>query len=68
MLQSEAEADLAEAYQWYERQRVGLGREFIESVETVFARIQKLRNCTQRPFSMCVRLSCDGSRTSFLRV
>jgi len=39
-LESEAEADLAEAYLWYENQRTGLGREFIECVETVFARIQ----------------------------
>jgi len=32
-LQPEAEADLEEAYLWYETQRSGLGRELIECVE-----------------------------------
>ncbi|MEQ8787970.1 MAG: type II toxin-antitoxin system RelE/ParE family toxin [Pirellulaceae bacterium] len=39
VLQPEAEADLAEAFQWYENQRAGLGRQFLQSVETVFDRI-----------------------------
>ncbi len=39
VIQPEAEADLDEAYRWYERQRPGLGREFIERVEAVFDRI-----------------------------
>lgn len=32
-LEPEAEADLLEAYGWYERQRSGLGVEFMECVE-----------------------------------
>ena len=39
ILQPEAEADLDEAYLWYEKQRRGLGRELIECVEAVFERI-----------------------------
>jgi plasmid stabilization system protein ParE len=41
LIQPEAEADLDEAYRWYERQRPGLGREFIEYVEAVFDRISE---------------------------
>jgi len=41
VLQPEAEADLNEAYRWYEDQRPGLGGEFIESVEAVFERIRQ---------------------------
>lgn len=32
----EAEADIAEAALWYERQRAGLGREFIGEVDSCF--------------------------------
>jgi len=39
VIQPEAEADLDEAYRWYEEQRSGLGSEFIECVEAVFDRI-----------------------------
>ena len=39
VLQPEAEADLNEAYRWYESQRPGLGLEFLMSVEDVFERI-----------------------------
>ncbi|MFV2066687.1 MAG: type II toxin-antitoxin system RelE/ParE family toxin [Pirellulales bacterium] len=41
VIQPEAEADLDEAYRWYENQRSGLGGEFIESVEAVFERIRE---------------------------
>ena len=41
VLQPEAEADLNEAYRWYEAQRPGLGAEFIDSVEAVFERIRR---------------------------
>ncbi|HYW78369.1 MAG TPA: type II toxin-antitoxin system RelE/ParE family toxin [Thermoguttaceae bacterium] len=41
ILQPEAEADLTQAYRWYEAQRPGLGGEFIECVEIVFERIRK---------------------------
>ncbi len=41
VIQPEAEGDLNEAYRWYERQRPGLGREFMEYVEAVLDRISK---------------------------
>jgi len=41
VLQPEAEADLDEAYLWYEKQRVGLGAELIACVEAVFDRIRQ---------------------------
>jgi len=33
LLTSEAEADLAEAFDWYEQQQRNLGREFVAKVE-----------------------------------
>ena len=39
ILQPEAEADLDEAYHWYEKQCRGLGAQFIEYVEAVLERI-----------------------------
>lgn len=38
----EAEADLLSAYDWYESQRSGLGEEFIDAIETMVARIEKM--------------------------
>jgi plasmid stabilization system protein ParE len=32
-LSQEAENDMLEAYTWYEQQRVGLGEEFLESLD-----------------------------------
>ncbi|QDV34464.1 type II toxin-antitoxin system RelE/ParE family toxin [Tautonia plasticadhaerens] len=37
----EAEADLADAWAWYDGRRAGLGDVFLERVEEVFARIQQ---------------------------
>jgi plasmid stabilization system protein ParE len=39
MLQSEAILDIQEAFEWYEKQRLDLGYEFIEEIETGFERI-----------------------------
>ncbi len=36
----EAEIDLAEANRYYERQRTGLGREFLSCVDEAFAKLQ----------------------------
>ncbi|MBX2998399.1 MAG: type II toxin-antitoxin system RelE/ParE family toxin [Caldilineaceae bacterium] len=36
-----AEADLREAYQWYEAQREGLGESFLLSIEAASAAIQR---------------------------
>ncbi len=41
VVQPEAQADLEQAYRWYESQRSGLGREFLQCVEAVFIRISK---------------------------
>ena len=35
-----AESDMADARDWYERQRPGLGGEFLTAVEDAFARIE----------------------------
>jgi len=42
IIKPEAELDLEEAFQWYEEQRSGLGREFLECVEQVFDRIREM--------------------------
>jgi plasmid stabilization system protein ParE len=44
-LREEAESDLAEAAAWYERQRVGLGHEFLDEVMNI------LESTGVRPFS-----------------
>ena len=46
IVQPEAEADLAEAYRWYETQHSGLGQEFLEAADRAFERIaeQPLRH------------------------
>jgi toxin ParE1/3/4 len=40
IVRPEAEQDMAEARDWYEAQRVGLGDEFLTAVDDVFARIR----------------------------
>jgi plasmid stabilization system protein ParE len=47
ILRPEAEAELAEAYRWYEEQRPGLGEAFFLSVDACMASIQ--RNPTMHP-------------------
>jgi plasmid stabilization system protein ParE len=39
VLEPEAEADLLEAFEWYEKQREGLGREFIECVDDALEQV-----------------------------
>ena len=41
LLEPEAEADLAEAFAWYEDQRPGLGSEFFAEVARVLAAIER---------------------------
>ena len=41
IIRPEAEADLADAQDWYERQQPGLGAEFLLCVEEVFARLNR---------------------------
>jgi plasmid stabilization system protein ParE len=39
IVQPEAEADLAEAFRWYETRRTGLGHAFLDEVSHAFSRI-----------------------------
>lgn len=39
-LRQEARAEIQEAYQWYERQRSGLGREFLQAVRETLAAVE----------------------------
>ena len=41
IVRPEAEADLAEAYEWYEQQVRGLGAEFLLCVDAVMASIER---------------------------
>ena len=41
ILRPEAEQDIAEARDWYEQHRDGLGSEFLDEVEACFARIRQ---------------------------
>ena len=40
-IRAEAESDISEAYTWYERQRKGLGSDFILCVEEGLGKIQR---------------------------
>jgi toxin ParE1/3/4 len=40
IVRPDAEADIAAGYDWYEEQREGLGREFVEEVSTAIAAVQ----------------------------
>jgi plasmid stabilization system protein ParE len=42
VIRPEAEDDLTDARDWFEAQRDGLGLEFLDAVEDVFARIQEM--------------------------
>jgi hypothetical protein len=39
VIRSAAAAEIATAYRWYERERFGLGEEFLEAVKTISQRI-----------------------------
>ena len=41
LLRPEAEADVRDAYQWYEAQDAGLGEEFLRAVDARLAAIQR---------------------------
>ena len=42
LLEPEAQADLGEAFLWYETQRLGLGSEFFAEVALVLERIERM--------------------------
>jgi plasmid stabilization system protein ParE len=39
VLRHEAEADILEAFRWYESKRVGLGEDFVDEVDAGFVRV-----------------------------
>jgi toxin ParE1/3/4 len=41
VIQSEAILDMQEAFEWYEKQELGLGFEFIEEIESGYLKISK---------------------------
>jgi plasmid stabilization system protein ParE len=41
VVRPEAEADIDEAYAWYERRSIGLGDRFLDAVEATFALVQE---------------------------
>lgn len=41
ILRPEAEADIAQAYRWYEEQTPGLGQEFIRAVDACLASVER---------------------------
>ena len=41
IIQPEAEADLAEGFDWYEERRSGLGEEFLNEVQTRLRKIEE---------------------------
>lgn len=41
VIQAEAEADINDAYQWYESQRKGLGESFLLCIEEALSRVSR---------------------------
>lgn len=41
VIQSDAEADIKDAYQWYESQRKGLGESFLLCIEEALSRVSR---------------------------
>jgi plasmid stabilization system protein ParE len=67
----EAEQDIEEAATWYEQQRLGLGREFLDEVLRVFERLsgqpalypevhRKTRRALTQRFPFCVYYRLQG--------
>lgn len=74
-----AECDLDDAYNWYERQRIGLGDEFLASVDAAYERIfenplqfaevhRDVRQCLLRRFPYTVNFMFDTTRIVVLAV
>ena len=76
---SAAEEDLAEAWQWYQEQRVGLGEEFVRCVDSCLESIQRspdqypliwrtVRRALVRRFPFCIFYILDRDRIVILAV
>lgn len=79
VLSPEAEAELTHAYEWYDEQRSGLGREFLACVDDVFARIRRdpvafpetyksVRQTLVRRFPYIICYTFDGASVNVLAV
>ena len=77
IVRPEAEADLADAQEWYERQQQGLGAEFLLCVEEAFARIERtprmygevyreIRRALTRRFPYAVYYRVEGAEVVVL--
>ncbi len=75
----EAKADILEAFDWYEKQREGLGREFIKCVDDVFEQIAQwpehfavsyrdVRQALVRRFPYVVCFKAEKERISVIAV
>ena len=73
ILRPEAEADVADAFTWYERQTLGLGSHFLLCVEAGLSQIRrypeaspivyrKIRRVLLRRFPYCVFYIIEGER------
>lgn len=79
VVQPEAEADLSEAFRWYEARRPGLGHEFLDEASHTFSRIAEKplhnavvyrasRRATLRRFPYVVLYVVRGERVFVLAV
>ena len=74
-----AEADMAGAYRWYEKQRPGLGEEFLLAAEAIFAQLERnprafppihkqIHRALLRRFPYGVFFLIDGEKIAILAV
>jgi toxin ParE1/3/4 len=79
ILSPEAETELTHAYEWYEVQRSGLGREFLTSIDDAFARIRRdpaafpqtyknVRQTLLRRFPYVICYTFDGASIDILAI
>lgn len=78
-IRSEAESEIAEAHQWYELHREGLGSEFLRAVEACLASIQRepysyptmyknLRRALLRKFPYSIFFVCEQQDTGLQHI
>ena len=79
IIRPEAEEDIDDAYLWYERQRMGLGGEFLVAVQAAIAEIERrpvsfavvhkaVRRALCRRFPYCFYFQLEGERIIVIAV
>ena len=63
ILRPEAEAELSDAFAWYEKNRPGLGGEFMLAAEATLAEVRRLPESFQKVRAEVRRALCGGSPT-----